>query len=70
MNWKALGVVLFVASALISAMLTTEVQGFAISPAARYWLTIAQAGIAAGLLFVPGLTAASRRPDPQNEHAP
>lgn len=69
MNWKALGVVLFVTSALISAALTSEVDGFAISPAVRYYLTIAQSGIAAALLFVPGLTA-SRTPSPQNEHAP
>lgn len=56
MNWKALGVVLVIASALITAALTTTVEGFAITPAARYYLTIAQAPIAVTLLFIPGLT--------------
>lgn len=69
LNPKALGVILFVASALDSVALTTQVEGFAISPAARYFLTIAQAGFSAGLLFLPGLRAGVRRPPSQGNHA-
>ena len=73
MNGKVLGVILAIASALDAAMLTTTVEGFAITPAARYWLTIAQAGIAAALLLTPGLMqtrdgALDLRH--QDEHAP
>lgn len=68
-NLKVLGVLLFVASAIDAAMLTTTVDGFSISPAARYFLTIAQAGFSAGLLFLPGLRDTDDRPPPQGNHA-
>lgn len=53
--WRALGVVLTVASAVDAAVLTTTVDGYAITPELRFWLTIAQAGVAAALLVLPGL---------------
>lgn len=68
-NLKALAVVITVASAMDAALLTTTVEGFSISPLARYAATIAQAGFTAALLFLPGLGAGGRRPPSQGNHA-
>lgn len=68
-NLKALAVVITVASAMDAALLTTTVEGFSISPLARYLATIAQAGFTAALLFLPGLGVGGRRPPSQGNHA-
>lgn len=50
-NHPAIGVVLAIASALVATALVANVQGFELSPAARFYLTVGQAGLTTAALF-------------------
>lgn len=55
MNLRALSAVLTVFSAMIAVALVAEVDGFALSPAVRFGLTVGQAGLTAAVAYLPAV---------------
>lgn len=59
-NLRTLSVVLTVASAMVAVALVAQVDGFVVSPALRFYLTVGQAGLTAAVAALP--SALRRRP--------